>query len=370
MDRYLSDLEAIQRRAKANPMLGFDEAAEQMALTNIFHLCPQLTWPQMQQTARAAAFNQSQAVLDLHHATTLLNDIEVIDPASTQTAEQPFIYAAPHYGSYRLIPAYLLVNNRPLTIVIDDLVAEAQGTDFERMFKTYADQAGAARDLLTFRYTSQSSLLVGMIRDIRKGRSLLLYFDGNKSTAAGSDHTVPVDFLGHKVHARYGIPQVAQMTRTAIVPVTATRGKSPAENTIAFEPPIAPDHQLETFNGQAMQRLWSGLAEKVAINPAHWEALRYVHKFADYTPPSRQTIAGSAALVFDHRRFAIKCQGNRGEIYDRSRLTVTAVKGTVLDALTRLGRAEPGTDPASMVDSPDLRAWLVQKEFLVERARL
>lgn len=171
--------------------------------------------------------------------------------------------------------------------------------------------------------------------------------------------------MGYPLAARIGIPMVAQMTMTPIVPVIATRGTTPDCNVISFSEAFLVKKESKDATHCAMQKLWLALAAYVTKAPDQWEALRYVHKFTHYPEPANPVpVPTMRPLSFNRRRFAIKRVGERGEILDRGRISVTGVKGNLLDALTTAAAAQPHEDVRFLIERPEIVDWMCERHYL------
>ena len=65
---YAKELSRLKQRMHLADHCGYDRTTEQLVLANILNLCPNISWAEMRAKARAAAFNQERAILDLHVA--------------------------------------------------------------------------------------------------------------------------------------------------------------------------------------------------------------------------------------------------------------------------------------------------------------
>jgi len=91
--------------------------------------------------------------------------------------EKPVIISTFHTGSYRIINHFLVKNQIPYSLVIARDVLKTQGEEIKRLFSEYYD--GYVNNELTLIDAESSSSGIQMIREVKKGKSLLLYVDGN-----------------------------------------------------------------------------------------------------------------------------------------------------------------------------------------------
>lgn len=347
----------------------YDEGTEQLVLANLYRLFPEMSWSAMCKAASEVSFNQERAIFDLSFVNELVCEAEFNDFEGLAGSKTPCIYACSHVASYRLSAPLLMQRGVRLTIVVDVKVARAQKDEFFAIFERFRQQSGLPSDALRFRDTSESGLLIGMARDLRAGRSLMLYLDGNKgaSEAVSTDHAVEVPFLGKVVKSRIGIPMIAASCRVPIVPLKMERGQTPSANIATLMPPMYFDGgNRQRFIQDSLSLLWAGIADQVASDPTQWEALRYAHKYVHFENSQlMRNFDNSKHIIFNHRRFGFKSNNGNGELFDRERMAVIPVKGTLLDILEYISSSST-CDPISHDRlGVDALKWLAIRNMVI-----
>jgi lauroyl/myristoyl acyltransferase len=369
--RYVRRIEAMEAEVLRNPELRYEDAIQEIVLANFYHLCPELPWSAVLAAARALYRNQRRATIDLQHLAELMPQVDVRDRSGLSIGREPAIFCASHYAGYRLIGPLLMSLKVPVTIVIDRHVARAQGDSFSDALYRYARRMRLPKDCFVFRDTSEPSLLLGLARDVRAGRSLLFYLDGNSgsdASTARNDHTIAVDFLGNRLTSRAGIPSLSAMTGAPVVPIRMSRSAGVTENLAEFLPAMRlGNDDCSTFVRNVLQMLWSLIGEQVEVDPTQWESMRYVNKFvrfgADRRDPADRLPTGT--IVFDRDRFSVRPDLKEKIIFDRRTLQLHTIGDPLATLLEQLLAMEPGADLTDSGLPPDVLGWLVQKQFAV-----
>jgi hypothetical protein len=369
--RYARRIEAMDKELRVKPELRYSEQIQEIVLANLYHLRPNLPWPDTVAAARTLYRNQRRATIDLQHLAELIPKVVVDDRTDGVVSRGPAIFCASHYAGYRLIAPILLSLGMAVTIVIDKHVARAQADMFSGALRKHCRRLGFPNDRFAFRDTSEHGLLLGLARDVRAGRSLLFYLDGNSgidSSTARNDHTVAVDFLGHSLSSRTGIPQISAMTKAPVVPVRMSRAESLEGNFAEFLQPMQFDGgDRDAFVRATLQTLWSLIGEQVDRDPTQWESLRYINKFVEFGArrPSPAERLSSDVVIFDFDRFSVRTDLREKIVFDRRTMLLYPIGDAVADLLDRLVRMPSGADlvrsdlPSSVVD------WLIAKQFAV-----
>lgn len=191
-----------------------------------------------------------------------------------------------HTGSYRLINLFLAKNKIPFSLVVSKEVIETQGSSFKEMFKELNKSGNTQEGLKIIDAESPNSLLQ-MIRDLKSGRNLVLYIDGNSGSGIetiNNNNNCVVNFLNKKIYARQGIAFLAHRMQIPILTVASYR-ESLNEIKIKFFDPIFSDSEQDrdVFIKNTTQNIYNLIAPIVKQYPEQWEAWLYLHKVADTT---------------------------------------------------------------------------------------
>jgi lauroyl/myristoyl acyltransferase len=226
---------------------------------------------------------------------------------------KPTIICTFHTGSYRIINLFLIKNKIPYTLVMGKNVIEKEVGLFSELYDKLPGLDKEQKFRLIDAESSNSGLQ--MLREIKAGRSLLLYMDGN--TGAGTsttknDNRCVVDFLHQQIFARKGISFLAHAANVPIITVACYR-KSLDNICLKFFDPIHPDVSKDRsfFAEETTQYIYNLVTPIIREYPDQWEAWLYIHKVAkiinrDENPQEIQRLVNSSEkIVFNSPLFSI-----------------------------------------------------------------
>lgn len=349
---------------------GYDATTSELFIANVFNLFPGRTVDEMSRMAREAYCAQKRGVIELDCAIELTPTIEIHQEPGFDLGRDQAIFCAFHHGAYRLISHVLMSLGYKVTIIMDRAVAERSEEEFGTNLAEHARREELSLDTFSFRDTSDVGLMRGMLRDLKQGRVLLLYLDGNtgiNKKVARDDHTVDVTFLGKQLHSRVGIPALASLAKVPVVPVKMIQSDEDMFwNRVEFSAPIHPqDEERDAYIKRTLQILWGTIEQQVAIDPCRWESLRYSNKYIDMqsgVAPSRIT-GKSGMLQFDHERFALRTDLAENMLFDRQNYLLYGI-GDMLTGLLRSVREQDHRDIREMGLSPEVLNWMHKHEFI------
>lgn len=196
---------------------------------------------------------------------------------------KPAIICTFHTGSYRILNLFLTRNNIPYSLVMGNDIVQQEGGLFHSL---YNDLPGSNADE-GFKIINAEAANVGlqMLRELKRGRTLLLYIDGNTGAGAATtknDNRCAVNFLHQQLFARKGIAYLAHTARVPIVTVASYRNSW--ENIrLKFFDPIFPDTTKEKnlFAEETTQYIYDLVAPLIKARPEQWEGWLYIHKVAN-----------------------------------------------------------------------------------------
>jgi lauroyl/myristoyl acyltransferase len=219
-----------------------------------------------------------------------------------------------HTGSYRLINLFLAKNKIPFSLVVSKDVIANQGSSFKEMFNELNNSENNQEALKLIDAEFPNSLLQ-MIRDLKNGRNLVIYIDGNSGSGnetINNNNNCVINFLDKKIYARQGIGFLSYRMQVPILTVASYR-ESLNEIKLKFFDPIFPDieQDRDTFIKSTTQNVYNLIAPIIKKYPEQWEAWLYLHKVADTTEnifdiSSESTIFPEAD---DRFRFNSSCFG-------------------------------------------------------------
>jgi lauroyl/myristoyl acyltransferase len=200
----------------------------------------------------------------------------------TLMRDRPCIMSSFHFGTYRLLNIFLIKNKIPYTIVIPKAILEKEG---ETLRKIYAN--GGQEVDSRFIELESPALGLKMIRELKKGRSLFIYFDGYRGSGdirhSGRDESEgKIRFLDQTIFARKGVAYLAHTANTPLITAISYR-KSREDIRLHFFDPIMPDMKAdrEKFAQETTQAVYDRFMPFLREFPGQWESWIYLHKSLD-----------------------------------------------------------------------------------------
>lgn len=195
---------------------------------------------------------------------------------------KPAIICTFHTGSYRLINLFLAKNKIPYSLVIANSVIKTQGDLFNELYKDVTNNTGEVDfEIINAEHPSSG---FQMLKNLKKGRALLLYIDGNTGAGSGTiknENHCKVSFLAQALFARKGIGFLAHAAQVPILPIACYR-KSLEDIRLRFFEPIYPNanEAREGFATRSTQVIYDLFTPIIQQYPEQWEAWLYLHKSA------------------------------------------------------------------------------------------
>jgi lauroyl/myristoyl acyltransferase len=218
-----------------------------------------------------------------------------------------------HTGSYRLINLFLARNKIPFSLIISSDVLQKQGHSFEKMFNEINQGYTTHEGLRLIDAESPNSALQ-MIKELKKGRNLVIYIDGNSgagSETISNNNKCEINFLNQKIFARQGVGFLAQTMQVPVLTVASYR-KSLTDIRLKFFTPLFsnPFQDRALFAKKITQDIYDLVSPIIKQYPEQWEAWLYLHKVADSS--GNNTIREEMAILpaaNDKLRFNSSCFG-------------------------------------------------------------
>lgn len=186
-----------------------------------------------------------------------------------------------HTGSYRLINLFLAKNKIPFSLVVSKEMIAVEGDSLKEMYEMLNKLDNSHEGLKLIDAESPSSGLQ-MIKDLKQGRNLVIYVDGNVGAGnetINNNNSCEINFLHHKIFVRQGVGVLAHALQVPLVTVASYR-KSINEIKLKFFDPIFSDVNLDRaqFTKKNMQEIYDLVAPIIIEYPDQWEAWLYLHK--------------------------------------------------------------------------------------------
>jgi lauroyl/myristoyl acyltransferase len=188
----------------------------------------------------------------------------------------PHIIASFHTASYRLLNHLLKQNDIPYTLVISKDGLQSQGEGFVKLCETTYGESFKMID------AEAPGALFAMIKEIKAGKSLLIYLDGNTGSGGkeiNKEKLASIDFLNSKITVRKGASYLSYISNTPIISSVCYRDGFDKIH-IDFPTYIKPNpkEQREIYAKKAIQVVYNALGEYVKKYPDQWEAWTYLYK--------------------------------------------------------------------------------------------
>lgn len=251
---------------------------------NLFHFLPQMD------------FDQHRTVFTdimLHNQLTHYEQtqVEVLNSITVENGTRELfqlmknkacIFSSFHFGMYRLMNLFLTKNNIPYTVVIPQQSLQKEGPIFRDIYKRM--HPSAPENPINFIEMESPSLSLKMIRELKQGRSLFIYFDGYRGAGNLQENRRynedgQISFLGQPLLARVGVAYLAQMAGVPLITGISYR-KSLDDLRLCFFDPLFPNPSVtkEQFAHDTTQTLYDKFSPFLTASPGQWEAWLYLHR--------------------------------------------------------------------------------------------
>ncbi|NCT73959.1 MAG: hypothetical protein GXC78_05470 [Chitinophagaceae bacterium] len=227
-----------------------------------------------------------------------------------------------HTGSYRIINLFLAKKKIPFTLVIGNSIIGQEGSEYISTFRNLGKNNSSSH----FRIIDAENVLSGlrMLRELKEGRILLLYLDGNSGAGietASNENRCIIDFLGQQLYVRKGIGHLAYTANVPILPIIGYR-PSWDEIRLKIDDPIVPNKAIsrENFSVAVTQYLYSQASSIIREYPEQWEAWLNLHKVVKIFKRSSfsTTITSGNIVTFNLRHFGLFQIGDRSFLLQKN----------------------------------------------------
>lgn len=209
---------------------------------------------------------------------------------------QPCVLSGFHFGTYRLFNTFLVKNNIPYTIVGPKAILERDAETFKKIHAS-GNFPGEYRSI----ELESPALGLRMLRELKNGRSVFIYFDGNRGI--GNNKNVDegqINFLNGSIMARKGVAYLANAANVPLITAMSYR-KSIDDIRLHFFDPIYPNKSVtkDEFAHSATQLTYDRFAPFLKQYPGQWEAWLYLHKSIDHANITEKSLQGE--LLSDYK---------------------------------------------------------------------
>ena len=276
---------------------------------SLYNFLPKITYDKHEGIFRNISINQKLSSLEQGYL-NIQNRIvyENFSPDLLNTLKNNNgIICTFHLGSYRLINQFLLLNKMPLTIVASKAVVELQTDDFMNI----RDKVDAQdSDLIKIIDAESEHAITKILRDIKAGRILVFYIDGNMGTGENSPNNpnlINVSFLGKRLLVRKGIAYISHLAKVPIYTVACFRKKLDDIRIHFFDPiyPVSFSNRNK-YAEFATQKIYHYIEPIIKKYPEQWEAWLYIHKAINFSnEPDKEEIMSDLSIPIESSLFVL-----------------------------------------------------------------
>jgi lauroyl/myristoyl acyltransferase len=204
-----------------------------------------------------------------------------LNPINGSYKIQQSIICTFHLGSYRLINLFLIKNNVEYTLVVSKKLLQMQGDNFIDFFKK---QNGFYEGRYNVLDADSPSSTINMIRHLKKGKSLLIYTDGNLGSGMDikeSRNSCLLNFLNQKIYARTGAGYLSHLLNIPILPVYSYKNEK-SQDILKFDEKLFPNQSISrsSYSFFITSLIYKNVEEFIRKYPEQWEGWLYLHKIA------------------------------------------------------------------------------------------
>lgn len=284
------------------------------------------------------------------------------------------IYCTYHLGSYRLLTSLLFRRGVDCVLLVGANLNKQQGDAMQEHIDGLREKHGLT-NLFRVVDTGHPTAVMTMLRELKAGRSLIIYVDGSPETAPkpGEENSfLPVRLGCRQVFTRKGVGYLSHLSGATIVPVISYR-QPDLTNVVECLAPLVPNPRVdrETFCAQTMQRLYDGFLPYLNRYPSQWEGWNFIHDFLKPVVPIRRNkskrnqagrypIRASLRPTFNEDRYTLCDLEEAPILFDRLYYETYEISPDLRDLLLNLNKI----DSVEATVGAELFGELVEKEIL------
>lgn len=237
---------------------------------------------------------------------------------------KPMIFCPFHLGSFHSWTFLFAQHNLDFTAVINYQAYNDQRSKIlDNMAKLNAKLGASSQ--LSFLNAEEPKIAINMIREIKNGKNLFIYIDGN-SGVGGNQRTDgkldKINFLGTPYNVRTGVAAISHLTETPIVPLVSYRenGRIILE---VLQPILADiDMDRNQYAVEATQNLYDCLTPFLLAYPEQWEPWLYINHFIEPEKESIDRLKASfpkddlTKIRFNRKRYGLLSENAKYCLFD------------------------------------------------------
>ncbi len=306
---------------------------------NLTNFLPTISYTEHQKIVKesicnTACENLDWKILAISDLATIYDKKGILNSRTKQ-----FIFCSFHLGSYRVIANYLFKNSYDFSILVRGDVYERQAADLLDCGRRVGEKYGVNSDMRIHNAESPDVLLK-VLRELKEGRSLLVYVDGNTGSGNGAEKLDAISFLGQDIQVRKGVGYMSYLSGVPILPVVSYR-KPNFRNVLDVKEAIYPNKNLtrDAYSQQVNQQLYDTLAQYLTKYPSQWEGWNYAQQFLVPSQRSETTDVIASKMVyqkqyeFNYSRYSLINLQQSPILFDKKNYTTFEISTDLHDYL-------------------------------------
>jgi KDO2-lipid IV(A) lauroyltransferase len=260
----------------------------------------------------------------------------------------PKIYCTYHLGSYRLLTSVLFRKGVDCVLLVGSNMNRNQGDGMVEHIEGLRQKHGLTN---VFRVVEAGSPSAGLtvLRELKAGRSLIVYVDGSPETAPeDGDETqfLSVRFGQRRILTRKGVGYLSHAAGVPIIPVVSYRQED-TTNVLYFLKLIRPiaRSDRDMYCQEAMQQLYDAFWPYLNRYPGQWEGWTYIHSFLQPEIPKKRFFQQQLKRpVFNEDRYTLCDLEQAPILFDRRLYQTYEITEDLRDLLLNLHEVDSVED--------------------------
>ncbi|MBD2756242.1 lysophospholipid acyltransferase family protein [Spirosoma validum] len=283
---------------------------------------------------------------------------------SALKGNKPNIYCTYHLGSYRLLTSVLFRQGVDCVLLVGSNMNQVQGDGMIEHIEGLRQKHGLTN---VFRVVETGSPSAGLtiLRELKAGRSLIVYVDGSPETApepGEEQQFLSVRFGKRRVLTRKGVGYLSHAAGIPIVPVVSYR-QPDLTNVLHFFKPIRPIIQSDRdmYCREVMQQLYDAFWPYLVKYPEQWEGWNYIHSFLEPELSRNDFFSHSLRRpIFNEQRYTLCDLEQAPILFDRRLYQTYEITEDLRDLLLNLNSVDSVED----IVGKEIFSELVEMEVL------
>lgn len=254
------------------------------------------------------------------------------------------IYCTYHLGSYRMLTSVLYRKGVDCVLLVGSNMHQSQGDDLTAHIDALRRERGL-NNLFRIVDAGHPSAALSVLRELKAGRSLIVYVDGSPETApepGDEAQFLSVQFGQREVLTRKGVGYLSHAAGVPIVPVVSHR-EADFTNVLQCLDTIRPEagSDREEYCRQALQQLYNGFWDVLNRYPSQWEGWNYIQSFLKPEAPVQNKTRGLVTRpVFNVDRYSL-CELEQASIlFDRRLYQTYEITDDLRDLLLNINTVD------------------------------